>query len=284
MTILIVDDEQEIREQMARMLSSQFQVEPHPHATASGALSAASTIRFDAAFLDIDMPGTSGLVLAERLKWMQPWLHIVFVTAYNDYATEAFSLEASDYLLKPVRPERLRRLLERLGAGKIPDRKNRITIRLFDRFDILCDGVPLRFARAKSRELMALLILRKGRCLGKYAACELLWPDATPRSSLANLQTAVSSLRKTLDAVPQQTLRVTYLQDGYRLDMNDALIDTDSFRSLCERYRQTGDREAAHMALSAYGTGLLAEETWSWALDEADRLAALRAELPGGIA
>ncbi len=62
-------------------------------------------------FLDIRMPGLTGLEVASRLD---PGTHVVFVTAYDQYAVEAFDRDAADYLLKPVTDDRLQRAIERL--------------------------------------------------------------------------------------------------------------------------------------------------------------------------
>jgi two-component system LytT family response regulator len=68
----------------------------------------------DAIFLDINMPGASGF---ELLKKLEPVPKIVFVTAYAEYAALAFEVDAVDYLLKPVRPERLAAAIKRLEAA-----------------------------------------------------------------------------------------------------------------------------------------------------------------------
>ena len=84
------------------------------------ALRLAESLRPDIVFLDIRMPGLSGLEvaaeLADRAAAGQPAPHIVFVTAYDEYALQAFDLAAFDYLLKPVSPERLARAVQRLKA------------------------------------------------------------------------------------------------------------------------------------------------------------------------
>ncbi len=67
----------------------------------------------DALFLDIRMPGASGMEVLETGRNLPP---VVFVTAFSDHAVEAFDLAAADYLLKPVRAERLAKCLERLKA------------------------------------------------------------------------------------------------------------------------------------------------------------------------
>ncbi|MFJ4520657.1 LytR/AlgR family response regulator transcription factor [Streptomyces sp. NPDC088810] len=79
---------------------------------------------FDVVFLDIDMPGLSGLELARLLGAFPAPPLIVFVTAYEDFAVRAFDLKAADYLLKPLRKERfaeaVRRVAELVRAGQGP--------------------------------------------------------------------------------------------------------------------------------------------------------------------
>jgi DNA-binding LytR/AlgR family response regulator len=90
-------------------------------ATAPNGLAAveqALALRPDVLFLDIKMPGQTGLEAAEELaeRWdgPQPFPEVVFVTAYDDYALKAFEQAAADYVLKPVSDERLRRTVARL--------------------------------------------------------------------------------------------------------------------------------------------------------------------------
>lgn len=76
----------------------------------------------DIAFLDIRMPGLTGLEVATAAAQASPRTQIVFVTAYDQYAVDAFERGAIDYLLKPVQPERLAATIERLQArGAHPD-------------------------------------------------------------------------------------------------------------------------------------------------------------------
>ena len=80
----------------------------------------ATALKPEVLFLDIKMPGQTGLEAAEELAetWDQarPFPHIVFVTAYGDYAVDAFEREAVDYVLKPISDARLARTIERLRA------------------------------------------------------------------------------------------------------------------------------------------------------------------------
>ena len=82
------------------------------------AVEQALALRPDILFLDIKMPGQSGLEaaqeLAERWDGPRPFPHVVFVTAYDDYAVQAFEQAAVDYVMKPVSDDRLARTVERL--------------------------------------------------------------------------------------------------------------------------------------------------------------------------
>lgn len=72
------------------------------------------TVSPDVAFIDISMPEMEGTVLAKQLQTMKPSLMVVFLTAWKQYAAEAFDLNAVDYILKPIRKERFKRMSEKL--------------------------------------------------------------------------------------------------------------------------------------------------------------------------
>lgn len=77
----------------------------------------------DAVFLDISMPGLSGLQVAERLGASEAKPMVVFVTAFDHYAVDAFDLSVIDYVLKPIDPERFDRAIQRLVARKADERR-----------------------------------------------------------------------------------------------------------------------------------------------------------------
>ena len=108
----IVDDEPLARTRLARLLNATGRVEIVGQAgDAAEALAALERVSADVAFLDIHMPGMSGLDLARRLPG---GLAVVFTTAYDQHALEAFEASAVDYLLKPVERTRLARSLDRI--------------------------------------------------------------------------------------------------------------------------------------------------------------------------
>ena len=113
---VIAEDEQIFREALNRLLVAQW---PELNIVAScedgaEALEALAEHQPSVAFLDIRMPGLSGLDVAAASARLSPNTQIVFVTAYNQYAIDAFEQGAIDYLLKPIEPARLATCIERL--------------------------------------------------------------------------------------------------------------------------------------------------------------------------
>jgi len=110
----VVDDEAPARRRLARMLGAIGDVEVSAELEDAEALLRALELGTpDVIFLDVRMPGMDGLRLVQQQADLPP---IVFVTAYDEYAVRAFELDAIDYLLKPVRPERLQATVARVRA------------------------------------------------------------------------------------------------------------------------------------------------------------------------
>ena len=111
MKALLVDDERLARGELRRLLKA------HPDVTIVGEAASAdeavaqlATLDVDVLFLDIQMPGGSGFDLLERLERVPL---AIFTTAYDEFAVRAFEVNAFDYLVKPIRPERLAAAVER---------------------------------------------------------------------------------------------------------------------------------------------------------------------------
>lgn len=117
--VLIVDDEAPARAELRYLLERVGGVKHTEEAeTAADALAILSRERLDVLFLDIRMPGLSGLEAVPLVDRIAHRPEIVFVSAYDEHALEAFEHAAADYLLKPVSEARLRRTLERLAQRR----------------------------------------------------------------------------------------------------------------------------------------------------------------------
>lgn len=104
---LLVDDEPLARSRLSILLARRKDIQVVGEAgDAEEAVQAIEALNPDIVFLDIEMPGRNGLELARALR-ERPDLGVIFVTAHYQFAVEAFEIDAIDYLLKPVEPERL---------------------------------------------------------------------------------------------------------------------------------------------------------------------------------
>jgi len=125
-TALIADDEPHLADYLRGKLAAQWPELSIVAVAADGRQAAAAIAehRPDIAFLDIRMPGATGIEVAQRLWAGAHRPRVVFVTAFDQYALQAFEADAIDYLLKPVTDERLTRTLDKLraaiGAGAPP--------------------------------------------------------------------------------------------------------------------------------------------------------------------
>ncbi len=119
--ILIVDDEPPARERLARMLAAMPDVAVVGEAAnGAEAITASARLLPDVVLLDVRMPGMDGIEAARHLGALDDPPAVVFVTAYEEHALEAFEAQALGYLLKPVRQEKLARAVQRAARVASP--------------------------------------------------------------------------------------------------------------------------------------------------------------------
>jgi two-component system response regulator LytT len=128
---LVVDDEAPARSELRYLLGEAGGVEVVGEAgNAVEALQLIKAIPYDVIFLDIQMPGLTGVQLAEVLSGLQRPPSIIFVTAHSEHAVKAFEVKATDYLVKPVELDRLKLAIARLDpvVEQAPARVERIPV------------------------------------------------------------------------------------------------------------------------------------------------------------
>lgn len=112
---IIIDDEAPARDELRFLLEPFEDIEILGEAdNAATAIPLITKTKPDLIFLDVQMRGLSGIELAGIIQEISPKNHIIFATAYNDYALKAFELNASDYLMKPIEEERLEQTIQRI--------------------------------------------------------------------------------------------------------------------------------------------------------------------------
>lgn len=196
LNILIVDDEPLARNRLRTLLGDC--TTPKANVTgeaknASEALAWLSKATFDAVLLDIHMPGEDGLVLAKAIKLLAHQPAVVFITAYAEYAVEAFELSATDYLTKPVRLERLQsslqkiellnqsiRLLEPKNNSSEDEKTNESTDTLILQERGMTERVPLReilYLKAELKYISVRTALKTHILEGSLSELEARYPS-----------------------------------------------------------------------------------------------------------
>ncbi|MGE5836663.1 MAG: LytR/AlgR family response regulator transcription factor [Acidobacteriota bacterium] len=145
--VMVVDDEQLAREELCFLLGETGSVEIVCQATDGvEALRMAGELRPDVVFLDVQMPGLTGFEVARRLIEADVPVQLVFVTAFDQYAIDAFTVNAVDYVLKPVDADRLEQTLERVRRRLASEQATRMPLSAAD-LDRVVEAVQARQGR-----------------------------------------------------------------------------------------------------------------------------------------
>ena len=177
MRVICVDDEQPVLDNFKIRVSDFTQIQSlHLFTDARETLEWVEKNHVDVAFLDIEMVGMNGIDLAKRLKEIDRDIRIFFVTAYEQYAMDAFKVDALGYILKSYSKQDLKEAFEKaelMGSRK----KSKVVIQTIPNFCVSVDGENLHINRAKVEELFALLVDRAESGVTARDAIDCLWPE-----------------------------------------------------------------------------------------------------------
>ena len=240
MRILLVDDEQL---QVLRLENACKKVLPDgDYFSYTNPVQAIEKIQdkmIDIAFLDIEMPKFNGIQLAKKLKKINPNTKIIFVTAYNEYALEAFKVHASGYITKPVNESKIKEEIDALGDSISLTPSKLIQVKCFGNFEVFCNGEPLKFSYKKSKEVFAYLIDREGSAININELNAVLWEEDHP-SYLRNLIADV-----------QATLKNVGANDVFIKRHNECYVDVEKID--CDAYEyKKGNPDAIRMYRGEY--------------------------------
>lgn len=279
--VMVVDDEPLA---LADTLACVAQADPMAKTQGFGdvrsALAWARRERPDLALLDIEMPQTGGMELARSLRVLYPKIRIVFVTSFESYALEAFSIHAQGYLLKPVDTAGLAYEIEEARLQKArsveaevpkvvsPAPVKLLSVVMFGGFEVYSrTGERVAFKRGLTKELLALLVDRRGAGLTLREVVAHLWPEEPVETNKRSYyQSLVSDLRRGLAAVGAEEVLV---KSWNSLAVDPSLVD-------CDLYRLLGGEEGARE--ECRGAYLPA---YAWGEETAGEVSAFLAEADG---
>lgn len=201
MNIICVDDEVVILNHIVNLCKSFLNgALIKGFSNAKGAIDEIENQNIDIAILDIDLPDMNGLTLAAKIKELSPETSIIFLTGHPRFATDAFKLHASGYLLKPVDKEELNAEIEYALSSKKTLPKGKVSIETFGNFEVYSNGVQLKFNMAKCKEILAYLVDRQGSSATRAEIASILWEDRIyDRKLQKQLDVYIRSLRSTLE-------------------------------------------------------------------------------------
>lgn len=198
MNVLLVDDEALARRRLRRLLADADDVTVVAECGSGGAaIEALRTHQVDLVFLDIQMPGVDGFVVAESLQGPEAPL-LVFVTAHDTHAVRAFEARALDYLLKPVRRERLELALDRAREA-IAGRRSTAYARQLRSVIAQLDSEPATAAlTAPAAPTAERIEVRDGERVRWVATADVAWAEAKGPHVLLHTKQGVFEIRDTL--------------------------------------------------------------------------------------
>lgn len=203
----------------------------------------------DVAFLDMEMPGVHGLELAKKLKEYDADIRVVFVTAYGQYALEAFSVDAIGYLLKPYTVSDIRKELNKCTYRRLPS--HQVTIQTIPSFSLSVNGKVVRISASKPKELFALLVDRADAGITTSEAIACLWPERPDNSSSQSLFRM--TYKRLVDILEDHGIAHVIGSEGSCRFIHTDQVDCDLYRILA------GDKQTARN----YGGQYLQEYSWA---------------------
>lgn len=229
MRILVADDEMMARDNLVEVLK---EIDPEMEVVeAANGIEAVQLIKefydkgtpFDVAMLDIQMPQINGLETAQTLKSDYPSLNVIFVTAFMEYAYDATKLFVSGYLMKPYTKEEVQNQLTHL---RFPVKaKKSIRIQCFGNFEVFYEDRPIKFARKKAKELLALLVDQNGAAISAAEVCAILYEESDDEEkNKTALRGLAMELRKSLKECGAEDIFV-HSKDAYSIQTEKVECD-----------------------------------------------------------
>ncbi|RED58586.1 response regulator [Cohnella lupini] len=291
MKIVLIDDDPVMHLIMRKMLVKlpEVQVAGAFADTQSATEFLANNADIELAFVDISMPGESGMSFAAKMEEANSKVQIVFVTSHKEYALKAYDLSVMDYLVKPVSQERLERTVNRALAGResarasrlgdsVARKKGEIIITALGDFSVQNESGRVKWISSKSAELFAYLLLNRGKRIARSRLVADIFGGMTSDSAEKYLNTTVYQLRKSLEPLGLREA-VRSENDGYALELINVVIDYEEFEQRAGKPERMESSDADDFLQSErlYTGDLFGNKAYVWAIHETERLAELYA-------
>lgn len=269
---LVIDDEFIVAQWIAELLKKTGKI--HVEKIINNPFEAYDEIRRlkpDIVFLDIEMPEITGLELAESISALEKAPEIVFVTAYNEYAIEAFKVNAMDYIMKPVNPKELDRVIEKIERrGFINSSEyKRMYIRVLGGFSVTIDDSKeiIKWSTSKCEELFGYMLFQKNKSVSKWEIIDMLWPNKDDKKGETNLRTTICRLNQTFKKYGVRT-KIKSEKNVYILEIEDLWIDTFLLENIEEKWEKINQKKLMETFFEIYPGPLFKGYGYEWSQDD----------------
>ncbi|MEY9974473.1 two-component system LytT family response regulator [Lysinibacillus sp. RC46] len=279
--VIVMDDEPLALINMEKKLKEFNSIEViKSFTTVKDLLAEGPSLDFQVAFLDVEMPGMNGLEIAQLLKEWNKNIFIVFVTAYRDYAVQAFEIHSIDYLLKPISKARLETTINRIQELLHLENKSTpiqirnkpaLAIQCFGGFVVLYNNKAVHWRTLKTKELFAFLFSNLNSQVPRDTIIDALWADTELKKARVQLHTTVSYLRTTLSTLGYLEV-IQYANGCYILQIEDFQCDVHELEHILNAKAETGkiDVERAEALIQSYQGEYMATLDYPWITSKAN--------------
>lgn len=277
-SVIVVDDEWYNLEEISDLVEkTEFMNVVGKYQNPLKVLETATIGSLQAAFIDIEMPEMDGITLAETLLEINPEMMIIFITSWNQYAVQAFDLNALDYIMKPIKMDRFKRMVEKIQnevSLKVATKSKALTIKCFNRFEICMDDTPVKWERAKAEELFAFLLMHHKKFVHKEVIIENLWPNYEITKALPILQTSICKIRKVFSHY-RDVVILEYSCNKYCLSSKNVECDFLEMDSLITK--KSNNEDVINLAklekiCSVYCKGFLSQQGYIWSMQKDEEI------------
>lgn len=282
--IAAVDDELHVLERFKRMILEIEEVELCGlFETGEDLLSYLKEHPIDVVFLDIEMPEINGLELSAKILDLYETINIVFVTAFHQYAVEAFEVQALDYILKPLTRERLEKTIARLikYQRKITPYK-RPVIQCMGDFEVFLGQEVMVWKNSKAKEIFAFLVHKAGVPVTWEKIAGAIWPEYNTQKAQTNFHATMYLLRKRLAEAGLAEI-IESGRGNYRIVTDRVDCDLYQIEEMINGRKKIG-KEEFRMLNQFKHKGYLEESGYDWAQPKAAELEELCNRLMAHIA
>ncbi|WP_234117660.1 response regulator [Clostridium hydrogenum] len=280
MKVIIVENEVSILNSMKIILSKNECMDIiGTYTNSDDALKNIIKLSPDVVFLNVEMPKMNGIELGKKVMDFDDNIQIVFVSTYEKYALEAFKVNATNYILKPITDEDINITINRLLKNYNPQKsitcpkKNKITslgyFKVYGNFG----KEEIKWPTAKCEELFAYFVYMQGKEVDKWHLCDILWQNYAPKKAEHNLHNTIYRIKTALKNSQIENI-INYNKGSYSINFKDFSCDLWDFNTFIKNSPLVTDKNIYNYEkiIAQYKGNLFGNKAFDWCMESSENL------------